>query len=238
MIRPGPSDFQKQTEAEWLAKLNFADRPGAGLLVLLRDGVVLRHTGSAATTNRTGFGSKPRPWPPTSVTDKVMTSFLQQRYWPQPPGASPDKCRAPTGTIPMQIAELDVLAEHEQGEQHAERRHQEVIRRSQRSRHTPSADETTADKPRIDPPSTRKTNAPNSRALGTISPTLGEREARTAAAPARRRCSGRRCRSTRLPFGASSLNRMVPATIDASDASVNRMPCRLSWCRPTSGARR
>ena len=32
----------------------------------------------------------------------------------------------------------------------------------------------------------------------------------------------------RLPFGASTLNRMVPATIEASDASVNTMPCRLS----------
>ena len=32
----------------------------------------------------------------------------------------------------------------------------------------------------------------------------------------------------RLPFGANSLNRMVPVTIEASEASVNRMPCRLS----------
>ena len=32
----------------------------------------------------------------------------------------------------------------------------------------------------------------------------------------------------RLPFGASTLNRMVPATIEASEASVNRMPCKLS----------
>ncbi len=43
---------------------------------------------------------------------------------------------------------------------------------------------------------------------------------------ARGKISARRCRSTGCLFGASSLNRMVPATIEASEASVNTMPCQ------------
>ena len=70
-------------------------------------------------------------------------------------------------------------------------------------------------------------SAPSSRALGTMSPTLENVSASgSSTIPAERFCTP--LPTQRLPFGASSLNRMVPSTIEASEASVNRMPCQSS----------
>ena len=60
-----------------------------------------------------------------------------------------------------------------------------------------------------------------------MSPTLDNVNANgSSTKPAARFCTP--LPTQRLPFGASTLNRMVPATIEANDASVNRMPCQSS----------
>jgi len=79
----------------------------------------------------------------------------------------------------------------------------------------------------MDPPSTRNRNAPSSFSLGTMSWMSAKASAiGVSTIPAARFWMPLPIQ--RLPFGASSLNRMVPATMEVSETSVSRMPCRLS----------
>lgn len=79
----------------------------------------------------------------------------------------------------------------------------------------------------IEANNTRNPRAANIRPLGTMSAALENANAKgvTARPPAR---FWMPLPTQRLPLGANCLNRMVPATIDASAPTENRMPTELS----------
>ena len=119
-----------------------------------------------------------------------------------------------------------MLAEHQPGKEHRKRRHQEVPGAGSRG---------AANLQQVKPQQVRQDRTAQheegegpeqSRTRDDVVPIGKRRSERQQRKPAGDD-SGCRCRSRELPFGASSLKRMVPITMEASEASVNRMPFEM-----------
>ena len=120
-----------------------------------------------------------------------------------------------------------MLAEQKPAEQHAKRRHHEVIgARRGRARHVEQVEPEQIGEDRDEQ---RQIGKATQRAASSARCRRRFRtRRRTAASRDRPRGFARRCRSRVRPSGASFLNRMVPPTSETSAASVNAMPTGCS----------